>query len=219
MTITTYCQQGAYVTTGGFSLFHWNRPFVAQVSKPAVSPISKSARCESRQESQDLSTMALGRRWKGKIDSIVWKIGNTATILDSQRLNRQQNRQQFGNKPATFSYICPGLAKFDHPRRLLGLGFSKFPPVLIRVCRAGEPRLRIGVPEYCPCNNAGVENSNHDGCRSRQRPRMVFTRRSHIIANLGRPCASFRSTLLSFHSKLLIVWAPVAQLISLSNEN
>ena len=60
------------------------------------------------------------------------EIGNIGYILDTQRLNWQQNRLQIGNKPATFSYICPSMAKFDHPRRLLDLGFSKFPPVVIR---------------------------------------------------------------------------------------
>jgi hypothetical protein len=37
------------------------------------------------------------------IDSIVWKTGNIRYIVDSQRLKWQQNRQQTGNRLATFS--------------------------------------------------------------------------------------------------------------------
>ena len=47
----------------------------------------------------------------------VRKIGNTATNVDNQRLSWQQNRQQTGNKAATFWCIRLNLAKFDHPRR------------------------------------------------------------------------------------------------------
>jgi hypothetical protein len=39
-----------------------------------------------------------------------------ATSPDNQRLKWQQNRQQTGNKAATFCCIRLNLAKFDHPR-------------------------------------------------------------------------------------------------------